>query len=59
MSSNEKIHNFYNIDDELRDRLMNLHHKLTLALDWKDTSLSLNKEEITDICKFMNTFLYD
>ena len=44
----------------MKDRLMKLHQeKLEVALVEKVNSLSLNLQEIKDICEFFNTFLYD
>jgi len=49
------------VDDieSIKFRLMKLHQeKLEVALRDEDT-LSLELQEIEDICEFMNTFLYD
>ena len=46
--------------EEIRGRLMKLHQeKLEVALANKDAPLSLDLQEIEDICEFFNCFLYD
>jgi len=48
------------MNEELRTRLMELHQeKLEVALENKDAPLSLDLQEIGDLCEFLNVFLYE
>jgi len=48
------------MENELRDRLIKFHtEKLEVARFHEDAPLSLDLQEIDDLCEFLNTFLYD
>ena len=52
------------MENELRDRLMKLHQeRLEQALSVMESEVTVDfkftKEELEDLCEFMDSFLYD